>query len=230
MKVTYLGHSGFCIETSNAFCIFDFIRGELPEELYTSSKAVYVFVRHFHEDHYDPSVFALTEHVSNVRFIISKDTAKKAKRKKLDISAYDVCVVGPDERLEFDEHTVETYKSTDEGVAYLLSCADGVIYHAGDLNWWDWPGEDPEWNLQMEKDYKAEIAKLAGRSIDIAMLPLDPRQEESYYKGMDFFLDNVNVCDVYPMHFWDSPEVIERYVREYGAETSAKIHSDHLER
>ena len=32
---------------------------------------------------------------------------------------------------------VKTYKSTDSGVAFLVSFDDKKIYHAGDQNWWN---------------------------------------------------------------------------------------------
>ena len=51
---------------------------------------------------------------------------------------------------------------------------DGLeIYHAGDLNHWYWDGEDPQWNKNMTKAYREEIAKMHGRKADIAFLPLD---------------------------------------------------------
>lgn len=45
--------------------------------------------------------------------------------------------------------TMETLFSTDEGVAFLLQCPEGMIYHAGDLNDWVWEEEPDEENQQM---------------------------------------------------------------------------------
>lgn len=33
--------------------------------------------------------------------------------------------------------------STDEGVAFLVTAEGRTVFHAGDLNWWHWEGEDP---------------------------------------------------------------------------------------
>lgn len=47
--------------------------------------------------------------------------------------------------------TVKTLFSTDEGVAFLLRCSEGTIYHAGDLNDWVWNGEPDEENRQAKE-------------------------------------------------------------------------------
>lgn len=51
--------------------------------------------------------------------------------------------------------------------------------------------------------------------MDVAFLPLDPRQENDYAKGMLYFLKKVDVRQVYPMHYWEKPEIIERFLQEY---------------
>lgn len=63
---------------------------------------------------------------------------------------------------------------------------DRIIYHAGDLNWWHWEEESEYYNEQMRMDYQKEIHKLKNIRIDVAFVPLDPRQEEQYYWGLDY--------------------------------------------
>ena len=119
--------------------------------------------------------------------------------------------------------TVYTLCSTDEGVAYLLKCSEGTLYHAGDLNDWVWPGESEEYNRNMTESYRREIGRLNtyrqdylnGHPIDAACIPLDPRQEKFYACGMLYFLREVPVSSVYPMHFWEQTEVIDRFCNEY---------------
>ena len=55
MEITYLGHSGFLAETSDAYYLFDYIRGELPA--FSGDKRLYVFASHAHHDHWDPDIF-----------------------------------------------------------------------------------------------------------------------------------------------------------------------------
>ena len=222
MKVTYLGHSGFAVETESGFYIFDYIRGELPSDVYSCGKPVRFFVSHFHEDHFNPEIFAEASRIDNASYIVSNDTRKSIKRKGLDVSAHDVLIAYANKTYELGEGVqLETLNSTDEGVAYIVTEPGGTIYHAGDLNWWDWPGEDENWNRQMEGSFKAEIKKIRDRHFDIAFLPLDPRQEDSYWKGMQFFLENVSVAEAYPMHFWEEPEIIDRYLKEHGEKFKA---------
>ena len=97
----------------------------------------------------------------------------------------------PHEEKVIDACTVSTLKSTDEGVAFLVKTEGKTIYHAGDLHWWDWPGEPEEDNKMMERQYKEELESLKKESIDYAFIVLDPRQEESETLGIDYFIKNV---------------------------------------
>ena len=62
----------------------------------------------------------------------------------------------------------------------------------------------------MTAAYRSEIAKMRGRTADVAFLPLDPRQEQYFYLGIDDFVKEVHVKHIFPMHFWDQFDVGER--------------------
>ena len=94
---------------------------------------------------------------------------------------------------------IDTLFSTDEGVAFILTCPEGKIYHAGDLNDWVWSGDSIQYNKQMTGTYRHEIDKIKGCSFDLAFLVLDPRQENDYARGMDYFLKSVNTKKAFPM-------------------------------
>ena len=119
----------------------------------------------------------------------------------------------PHEEKVIDACTVSTLKSTDEGVAFLVKTEGKTIYHAGDLHWWDWPGEPEEDNKMMERQYKEELESLKKESIDYAFIVLDPRQEESETLGIDYFIKNVGARFIFPMHCWEQYDIIERYKR-----------------
>lgn len=118
--------------------------------------------------------------------------------------------------------TVQTLLSTDKGVAFLVRCKDSLLYHAGDLNDWGMDetceGYSLQYNRQMTGNYRHEINLLeewlGGGALDCAFLPLDPRLGDCYDKGILYFLKKVPVKAVYPMHYWDQPEIIERFLRE----------------
>ena len=55
MKITYIKHSGYLLETEQALLLFDFVEGALPP--LDPAKDLFVFVSHRHEDHFSPKIF-----------------------------------------------------------------------------------------------------------------------------------------------------------------------------
>lgn len=219
MKVKYLGHSGFFVQTEKACYLFDYIRGELP--LLSVEKPLYVFASHSHEDHFSQTVFSPDHVPEAARYILSNDIKKKYRKSNVSwLSEYQEKILWaqPGKPFELPDCQVIPLKSTDLGVAYLVEEEELRIYHAGDLNWWHWEGEDPAWNRNMEVSYKREIDRLKGQPVDLAFVPLDPRLDAAYWKGMDYFLQTVSVKTVFPMHFWKDYGVIDRYLREHGGQ------------
>lgn len=220
MKVTYLKHSGFMVESRNYIYLFDYIGGNIDKAI-KSDKKIYVMVSHIHDDHFSKIIFDIATKHDNVTYILSYDVVKKIKKNAIlskMTEQLNIIRVQAHEKYKIDDIVVETLKSTDEGVAFIVSEKDGTIYHAGDLNWWHWDGEPKSWNRNMEVNFKREIDSMKGRKIDIAFVPLDPRQEEAYYMGMNYFIKNVGANEIYPMHFWGEPRIIDRYKSEYGGE------------
>lgn len=213
MQVTYIFHSGFCVEAQDSYYIFDYYRGEIPE--LDKNKHVYVFASHFHQDHYNPEVFALLKRQGFLPKDITAVLSMDIRRKQYP-DGIEVLRAGAGRTYSLpDGAVIETLRSTDSGVAYLLTCKDGVIYHAGDLNDWRWEEESTEYNQDMTARFRKEIDRIAGRKVDVAFLPLDVRQEKDYAEGMLYFLEKVQAGCVYPMHYWEHPEVIGQFVREY---------------
>lgn len=212
-KVWYLAHSGFAVQTESSFLIFDYYLDEPkggtieqgvidPKEL--AEKNVIVFVSHNHDDHFNPVVFEWQKTIPNIRYILSNDIPE----------IQNAIMIGPDDTVEQEDLVVKTYRSTDEGVAFLVQIDGLAIYHAGDLNWWHWEGEPETYNIKMADDYKKQIDLLAGERIDLAFVPLDPRQERQYDWGVKYLLERSNVPYVVPMHFWNQPDVIDRLLVE----------------
>lgn len=187
--------------------------GKKPDDA-RNNKPVYVFVSHKHRDHFDRRVFGLEQIHPNVTYVISKDARMNEnymRRLGIPESAWKkIRYVGKHERYEFDDMSVMTLASTDAGVAFVVETEGRVIYHAGDLNWWSWKGETEAEAREMERRFKQEIAVLKEIAIDVAFLPLDPRQEERFYMGFDWFMRNTDTKLAYPMHFWGECSVISR--------------------
>jgi len=58
--------------------------------------------------------------------------------------------------------------------------------------------------------------RLKGKPIDIAFLPMDSRLESHYKDGLLGFLNAVpNVGTVYPMHYWDNIDLLDRFLADH---------------
>lgn len=203
IKITYLGHSGFLIETKETYMLFDYYKGELPE--FDLHKEMYVFVSHIHYDHYSRKIFELREKVEKIYYILSSDIASGEADRSGDIIFMD-----PGREEKTGRLTVRTLRSTDEGVAFLVHQDDRCFYHAGDLNWWHWEEEGRIFNEMMSRKYRSEIDKLKGMTIDLAFVPLDHRLGDSFYLGMDYFMRRTDTKCVFPMHMCGTYKVIDR--------------------
>lgn len=221
MKVTYIGHSGFLMEWDSCYFLFDYYEGKIPK--FKPGKPVFIFASHKHPDHFNRDIFHLAGAENKVVFVLSSDIDKKR------ISDERIVWVKADAEYVFtvdnnggqgkaSESVVrlQTLKSTDAGVAFLLWYEGKVIYHAGDLNLWTWKGESSQYNNNMTANFMKEMKKLSGIKIDIAFAPLDPRQEDWYDRGLLSLLDTTEVANVFPMHFWTQPQVIDTFRKAYG--------------
>lgn len=220
MEITYIGHSGFMVEWETCYWLFDYYKGEIPE--LNSDKMIYIFASHNHGDHYNPDILTLNKKYPNVKYILSSDIKVKTDLTTETVnsdSKFDIIPVKPSNAYEFydDKQNViqlKTLKSTDSGVAFLLKYLEKTIYHAGDLNLWVWKEETKQYNNNMKAMFQKEMHELKDVMIDVAFAPLDPRQEEWYRLGLDQLLDTANIKYVFPMHFWDKPEIIQQYKNE----------------
>ncbi len=211
MRVRYIQHSGFLLETEQSYYLFDYYKGDIPP--LDANKPIVVFSSHAHADHYNPAQFGLLETMGmrGISAVLACDIPEKKYPKNVEVLPVRA---GKSYTLSGGE-TLETLRSTDSGVAFLLTCSEGVIYHAGDLNDWCWEGESDEENRQMRGNYRHEIDKLRGREIDIAFVPLDPRLEAHYADGLAYFLAAARAKRVYPMHYWKKHGVIRRFIKDY---------------
>lgn len=214
MQITYIGHSGFLVELGEALLLFDYYEGSLPE--LPQDKKLHVFASHRHPDHFNPEIFRLAKEKEDTFFILSGDIWKCRVPKELWSRTLRL---KPNEVQEVENLTIQTLKSTDEGVAFLVQCEGKTIYHAGDLNDWRWHGEPENWNQQMKENFRKYTEPLRDAHIDTAFIPLDPRQEDYYTLGMDYFLsltaaENYGMR-IYPMHCWEDYTIIDRWLLEH---------------
>lgn len=213
MKVRYIYHSCFVVEYDAYIFIFDYFKGTLPK--FDSSKRIFVFSSHKHYDHFNKEIFKMMEPYKDVTYFLSKDikmNEKYMKKQGIPEDCSDkIHYVGKNETIVIDSSvTLATLTSTDEGVAFYLDIAGTIIYHAGDLNWWSWNGETKEEYEDMTNRFQKEIKKLEGKKIHVAFLPLDPRQEDRFWWGFDYFMKSTDTIYAFPMHLWEKPFVIDK--------------------
>ncbi len=215
MKITYIDHSGFMIETAEKTFIFDYYRGQLPK--IDETKPLFVFSSHHHEDHYNPEIFTLTASHKNAHYILDRKIKKHPDTEN-------ITHVRPNEEYEIDGVKIKTLLSTDTGVAYLIKADSETIYHAGDLHLWVWDGAPKFERNYIESVFRRELSYIADEKIDAAFLPIDPRQETDGVLGIDYAMKNLKIKKAFPMHFWGMPE----YVVSFLESDLAKEYKDRI--
>lgn len=198
-QVTYLYHSSFAVKTASHFLIFDYCldtpkgaglaKGVVnPSEL--RGEAVTAFASHRHPDHFSPRIFGWRRELPGLACVLSSDIRSKEAAVRL----------GPGETAEVGGLSVRTLRSTDEGVAFLVKADGLLIYHAGDLNWWKWDEDTPADREQAGRAYREQIDLLRGEKIDLAFVPVDPRQGNDAVLGIDYFMRTAGAERAVPMH------------------------------
>jgi len=212
MKVTYIHHSCFLVETDRFYYLFDYDKGRLPE--LDGGKPIFVLSSHGHADHYNAEIFSLLTGLGmrHIQAILSDDIEAPANINTLQVS--------PEKEYELGyQQKLTTFRSTDLGVAFLIKDQNQLIYHAGDLSDWVWDDESESYNEQMTMDYRKQIdllsEKLNHQEIDVAFVVLDPRQEKDYDRGLCYFLEHISTKQVYPMHYWENPAIIETFLKDH---------------
>lgn len=188
MKITYLHHSGFSVETETKVLLFGYYteggRKAYFDPAAYPDKAVFVLVSHAHE-------IIMTD-----GFFPGQSSPMSAMCFSFDVRTEagfegSVLRAEPHRTYDFDGISIQTLRSNDEGVAFLVKADGKTIYHAGDLNWWHWNGEPDAFNADIEKSYTTEINRLKGEKIDVAFVPADLRLQDKYFWAVNYFLKTV---------------------------------------
>ncbi|SCG83035.1 putative metal dependent hydrolase [Proteiniborus sp. DW1] len=211
MKIEYIYHSGFSVETDDYFLVFDYYKGNIN----LSNKKNIIFSSHGHDDHFNPEIFQWSKRQPDISYILSSDI--KAK------SSLNTYIMNPYELLNIHGITIKSFGSTDLGLSFLVKVDSKTIFFAGDLNWWHWDDDSEDEKLLMEKSFKDEISKIKGESIDIAFFPVDPRLKDSFYIGGEYFIKELNPKVFIPMHFGDNFETTTYFKQKVSYSSSQVI-------
>ncbi|MBR2045504.1 MAG: MBL fold metallo-hydrolase [Agathobacter sp.] len=223
MQIKFIHHSCFLVEVDDKVLIFDYFdgdkvngftfTGEIPE--YEPDTKIYMFASHSHKDHYDMDILRWAEKYENIKYIFSKDikiSPNFLKKHGIDPKVRErVTFVTADKKYKLDDLNIKTLRSTDAGVAYYVETNGATFYHGGDLNSWIWDGAGDLTNGVQMRNYKFQIHQLAGLPINVAFVPMDPRQGMYTYSGFEYFLQETEADIIFPMHMWQDYSPIARF-------------------
>ncbi|MDD2234722.1 MAG: MBL fold metallo-hydrolase [Desulfitobacteriaceae bacterium] len=206
IKIKYLDHSGFFVETAKNLLLFDYYQGQAERLVKESPKNVFIFSSHSHPDHFNPVILEWQKERPDIRYIFSHEISVSTRFKNINYLA-------PYESLAIADLKIKAYNSTDLGVAFLVRVEGTVVFHAGDLNRWYWYDDTPEGRRTAERDFINEIEKIKGQKIDLAFFPVDPRLREHYSGGAEYFIRELVPRFFVPMHFAE-PESTGRFIEK----------------
>lgn len=231
MRIKYIMHSCFAVELGDTLLLFDYFdkkktpevdfQGELPD--FSEYKKHYIFVSHKHRDHFWLESLKWGMEYPEMIFFLGNDMRFNEKyllRNGIDPAVKERMITArPGGHYEVGNLLVEACGSTDEGVSFLVKYQNKILFHAGDLNDWSWvvrKGEarDDAYRNKMREEFRKELEPLRGVHMDAAFVVLDPRLEESYKNGMDYFIHEMDADAVFPMHMWKRYDLIPGYKKE----------------
>ena len=187
MKITHIHHASFFIELNHCSLLFDYATGQLPK--INQDLPLYIFVSHHHHDHFNIIIDSIDH--PDIVYIVSNDTPHHG----ISVKAH--------QQIQVEQLNITTLESTDDGVAFIIETEGKTIYHAGDLNYWNWIGEPIEFLQDQETRFKREIDCYQNTYFDIVMSPLDPRLETTAHHGLQYLLDKWQVNCCIPMHYFN---------------------------
>lgn len=217
MKIYYIYHSCFIVETDSSFLIFDYFKNKneirqdfdfikLLDDIFKSPKSLYIFSSHSHQDHFNNEILSWSKEKKDSYYILSSDI-------KLYQNINNLYVTKQNDEFSLNKITVNTFGSTDQGVSFLVK-VDGLnIFHAGDLNWWKWMDDTEEEEKEMENGFKGIIKDILIKdvNIDVAFFPVDGRLEDNYSCGGQYFIEQLNPKVFIPMHFWEDFNITSKF-------------------
>ena len=213
LNYEYIYHSCFLVELESYILIFDYYKSPEDKKDYLNevlaskkkyNKKILVFSSHSHYDHFNPEILEWSKKYCNISYVLSSDIYENNSI----ILGDNYFVAKENEKISFNSNVeIFSFGSTDLGVSFLVKIDNILVFHAGDLNWWNWGEEDTEEEaLEMENNFKAiinnieNVTKKLG-NIDIAFFPVDPRLGIHSKDGADYFIKILNPKSLVPMHF-----------------------------
>ena len=229
MKQLYLlNHSGFLLELDKVVLVFDFFNdpAEILSRYTTTTKPVYFFISHGHYDHWNSEILDF-EHPGPCSYfldetcLVPSSYVPREKDRVFKVEKAFSLHFSDEEKKRTGLLSLDVLGSTDEGSSFLLRTTDGPIFHAGDLNFWDW--EENDTDRIMEAAYLEELSLLKnlmdGDCIWLSMVPVDLRLGAKAFLGAEVFLDYVDTTYLVPDHLNGGIKLPDLLAEKVGKKT-----------
>jgi L-ascorbate metabolism protein UlaG (beta-lactamase superfamily) len=161
MKLTYVYHSCYAIETEGFAVLFDYykdsgaspFKGYVHDELLHRKGPLYVLASHFHPDHFNPDILLWKREKEDIFYLLSSDILHQGKA-----HMQDGVFLKKGDRYEDGRLHIQAFGSTDAGISFLVGIEGKLLFHAGDLNNWHWMDESTAAEVEeAEKAYLEEL-------------------------------------------------------------------------
>lgn len=205
VEITYVHHNCFVLADGGDAFLFD-----LPAESFlpvgaadvvmrnVAGKRLFMFTSHAHGDHFAPAPGKLISSSATVVAVYSDDIAPGRIREKFCGERH---FIGPGASGKIAGLDVATFRSNDEGVAFLIEKGGMKIYFGGDLAKWSWTQDcDPAERRELESVFEETVRKIEGTAISVAFSNADPRLAN--WTGAEEFIRRIAPGVFVPMHLF----------------------------
>ena len=217
IQITYIYHNCFTLKLPDKTFLFDYPAGQYLDEARRAALIaqientdLYLFSSHNHADHWNRNSLALGSHAKSLTCILSRDIVKKNRQFKQDPSCH---LAEADQSYSIDDFTVDTFKSNDEGVAFLIHLGSLYIYFGGDLANWNWEDLNKQEHRLLVDYFSEVLEKLKQWPIQIAFSNTDKRLAN--WAGAAQFMETVRPKLFVPMHTFGETGSIGEFLSEY---------------
>jgi L-ascorbate metabolism protein UlaG (beta-lactamase superfamily) len=216
IEITYIFHNCFIVKHPARTFLFDYPADEFLDEARRAAiiskiqdTDLYLFSSHNHHDHFNRNSLNLGAYTKSLTCVLSKDIIKSNRQYRDCPSCYKV---EADQSYTIQDFTVDTFRSNDEGVAFLLHLGETNLYFGGDLANWDWDDNTKEEHRFLVEYFGEVLQKLKKWPIQIAFSNADQRLPN--WTGAAQFIEIVKPGLFVPMHVMGETELIGRFLNE----------------